>query len=450
MKAFAPVLGLSILLLSGAYAAEEPPLFTGPSAKLEFNDEPSANLKPFSVDDLSQLAKDHNPTLIQARAQIKGESGKALQAGLWPNPAGGYIGDLMGLPRAGAGDFQRGMIGQDVILGGKLKYSRKKYQARVSAAEQEAIAQEYRVRNDVHVAFYHTLAAAQVLNLQRELLKTAKDHWLTTHEMFNVGEANQVALYDADITIELQKTNVIKASNDLMLAWQNLTTVVGVDEDYRPLKGDLEEVQLNANWSQALERLLKESPELAEAKDKLRSDEIMLKREHRQPIPNVTLCGGAGYDQLDRGFAARAGFNVTNIPLFNRNQGTIQQAEADLERQKAQVRLVELSLRRRLAWQYTRLKTELAYVQAFKNIIVPESRGKYEVHLKSYKDTRLDWPEVLKSQHEFVEARIEYVHHLVECKEAGLEVQGLLLTGGLIPPPGVTPPGHIDATAQPR
>jgi outer membrane protein TolC len=450
MNAFAPFLALLILLSESAFAAEEPPLFSGPSAQLEFNDAARPDLKPFNVDDVSQLAKDHNPTLIQARAQIKGESGKALQAGLWPNPAVGYVGDLMGLRGAGAGEFQGGMIGQDVILGGKLKYSRKKYQARVSAAEQEAIAQEYRVRNDVHVAFYHTLAAAEVLNLQRELLKTAKDHWLTTHEMFNVGEANQVDLYDADITLELQKTNVIKASNDLMLAWQTLTTLVGVDEDYRPLKGDLEQVQPDTSWAVALERLLKESPELAEAKDKLRSDEIMVKREHRQPIPNVTLCGGAGYDQLDRGFAARAAFNVTNIPLFNRNQGTIQQAEADLERQKAQVRLVELNLRRRLAGQYTRLKTELAYVDAFKSIIVPESRSKYEVRLKSYKDTRLDWPEVLKSQRDFVDARIEYVHHLVECKEAGLEVQGLLLTGGLIAPPGVTPPGHIDATAQPR
>jgi outer membrane protein, heavy metal efflux system len=450
MKAFAPVSVLFVLLSSGAFAAVEPPTFSGPSAKLEFNDTPSTNLKPYNIDDLSELAKNHNPTIVQARAQIRGEAGKALQAGLWPNPAVGYVGDLMGLPNAGAGEFQGGMVGQDVILGGKLKYSRKKYQARVSAAEQEAIAQEYRVRNDVHVAFYHALAAAEVLNLQRELLKTAKDHWLTAHEMFNVGQSNQVDLYDADITLEMQKANVIKSSNDLMLAWQNLTTVVGVDEDYRPVKGNLEEVQTNPTWNETLEHLLKESPELAEAKDKLRSDEIMVQREHRQPIPNVTLCGGAGYDQLDRAFAARAAFNVTNIPLFNRNQGTIQQAEADLERQKAQVRLVELNLRRRLAFQYTRFKTELAYVEAFKNVIVPESRSKYEVRLKSYMEARLDWPDVLKSQHQYVDARVEYIDHLVECKEASLEIDGLLLTGGLIAPPGVTPPGHIDAVAQPR
>ncbi|MBX9696340.1 MAG: hypothetical protein K2Z81_28390 [Cyanobacteria bacterium] len=87
---------------------------------------------------------------------------------------------------------------------------------------------------------------------------------------------------------------------------------------------------------------------MGEAKAKLRSDEITLKREKRQKIPDVVLSGGGGYDQLDKGFAARANLEVVNIPLFDRNQGTVQQAMADLSRQRAQVQLVEMPLQKQL------------------------------------------------------------------------------------------------------
>jgi outer membrane protein TolC len=177
---------------------------------------------------------------------------------------------------------------------------------------------------------------------------------------------------------------------------------------------------------------------------------VTLEREHRQPIPNVTICGGAGYDQIDKGVVARAGFNVTNIPIWNRNQGTIQQAEADLERQKAEVKLVELNLRRGLAFHYYRYKSALDYVAAYRNVVLPQSRERYEIALQSYRDTRLEWPDVLQSQHAMVDARLAYIDHVVDYREAAIEINGYLLTGGLIAPPGVTPPGHIDATPQPR
>src|SRR5262249_25061546 len=162
-------------------------------------------------------------------------------------------------------------------------------------------------------------------------------------------------------------------------------------------------------FADLLQLLLEQSPELGEAKEKLRSDEITLQREHRQPIPNLALCGGAGYDQIDKGAVARAGVAVTNLPLFNRNQGTIQQAEADLSRQRAQVRLVELDLRRRLAMHYNHYKTSTQYLKTYKEVVVPESRERYEIALHSYKDTRLEWPDVLRSQRDFVNARLDYI-----------------------------------------
>lgn len=441
--------GMPGMDMSGTTNAS-PPQTLMPKGHLEINDSDNANSKSYSLDDLEKLAEQNNPTLIQAQAQIKGEKGKALQAGIWPNPSVGYRGDLMGLPTAGAGEFQGGSIGQEVILGGKLKYSRRKYEARTSAAEQQAIAQRWRVKNDVQKAYLQALASVELLKLEEEMMKSVKDMWLTAGEMHNMGQANQITLRAANIELELQKARVIGAQNEVQFAWQALTTVVGIDAPYSKLKGRLDEHPAELNFDSSLQKLLADSPELGEAKAKLKSDEITLQREHRQPIPNVSLSGGAGYDQLDRGVAAVAGVNVTNIPLFNRNQGTIQQAEADLSRQKAQVRLVELNLRRRLAEHFNAYKTSAAFVRAYREVAVPQTREKYEIALESYKDTRLEWPAVLEAQRDYVKARMEYIRHLLACQQTGVEINGFLLTGGLVPPPGVTPPGHIDATPQPR
>jgi|AGTN01.2.fsa_nt_gi Outer membrane protein len=404
----------------------------------------------YDLPQLKRLAESNNPTIIQARAQIRGERGKAQQAGLWPNPAFQYAGELVGERQAGAGEFQGGGIQQEIVLGGKLKYSRKKYQARMSAAEQQAKAQQMRVMNDVEILFYTVLALEEKLKLQEELLRSARDWQLTKREMFNLGQANEADLQLANIVLEKQKLEVQTARNNVQSEWVQLITVVGIDEDYSPLNGNLYEDKQPIDRTQTLARLLEQSPELAQAKDKLKADEITLQRERRQPIPNLVLCGQAGYDQMNNSFASNVMVNLTNVPIFNRNQGTIEQARADLDRQRAQVKLTQLQLTRRFAEEYMHYLTALQHVQAYKESIVPASKRRYELNLKSYADTRIEWPDVLETQRDYFSARLAYIHYLLEWRASSVELEGMLLTGGLVPPPGVTPPGHIDATPQPR
>jgi outer membrane protein TolC len=424
------------------------------NARLEFNvvGEPTHNQDqpPLSLQDLKKFAQDNNPTLIQARAQIDGEKGKALQAGLFPNPAIAYNGDLMGLRAAGAGEWQGGLLQQDVILGGKLRFSRLKYLARADAARQQAQAQAYRVANDVTMHYFRTLAALERLRMQNEFLKSTRDRWITVREMLNLGQANQADKHFANVALEEQNLKVLEAENDLSLAWENLTSAVGTDLPYRKLGGTLESTPQDLEWQTLLDRLMKDSPQLKEAREKLRSDEITVRRERRQKIPNLALQGGGGYDQLDGGFAARANLGVTNIPLFDRNQGTVQQALADLSRQRAQIKLIELQLRCALAKEYAKYTTASQHVEAYKKVIIPESQSRYSLLLKSYADTRVDWPEVLEAQRDYLRQRLCYIDHLLALRESETVLNGFLLTGALEAPPGVTPPGHIDATPKPR
>jgi len=403
---------------------------------------------PFTLSRLEDLAQEHNPTLRQARMQIEGERAKALQAGLYLNPSLGYSGEQIGV-NGTAGEFQGGFVQQQIVTAGKLRLSREKYLARASAAEFQALAQEYRIINEVRIRYAKVLGAQERLAIQRELLKTAQDRLLTVKEMVNVGQANQADLSQANVLRGEQDLNVQMVENDLEMEWEWLMTLVGVPQPPTPVPGNLEEETAPLQWKPMLHRLLSESPELELARAVLKADAITIEREKVQPIPDLVLRGSAGRNYDNRQTVYGVGAFI-EVPLFDWNQGTVQQAQADYRQQQAEVRLTELRLRRSLAKQFQQYRTALQHVNSYQTIILPESEQRYRLRLKSYKKNRETWPAVLEAQQDFFGRRLTYVDHLVAHQSTRVAIQGLLLVDGLTAPGGVTLPGHIDATPKPR
>src|SRR6266571_7035026 len=81
-------------------------------------EQPSPKPGPaYTLEQLQQSAIEHNPTLKQAQAEIRAAEGRKRQAGLYPNPTVGYLGEQIagGSQRGGE---QGGFIQQDVVLVG--------------------------------------------------------------------------------------------------------------------------------------------------------------------------------------------------------------------------------------------------------------------------------------------------------------------------------------------
>ena len=403
---------------------------------------------PLTLETLESLAKTNNPTLVQALAQIEGEQAKAQQAGLYPNPRIGYIGEQIGV-KGTAGEFQGGFVQQEIVTAGKLQMSREKYRARASAAEFQALAQEYRVVNEVRIRYYRTLGAQKRLAIQLERHETAQDALLTVQEMINVGQANQADLHQAKALLEDQTLKVKMAENDLDLEWEWLMAVVGVSRPRDILKERIEGQSTEIEWEPALQRLLAESPELGLVRAILKEDEITVRREKMEPIPNLILQARAGHSFEPRASVFGVGASI-ELPIFDWNQGTIRQAQADLKRQQAEVRLTELRLRRSLATQFQQYRTAQQHVKKYQEVILPETRERYATRLRSYGKNRETWQSVLEAQDDFFRRRLSYVDYLVARQEAEVVIDGLLLVDGLTPPSGVPVPGHIDAVPKPR
>lgn len=401
-----------------------------------------------TLEAVEQLAIANNPTLLQAQAQVDGTLGKALQAGLWPNPVLGYEAEQIGIDGT-PGEFQGGFIRQEIVTARKRRVSREKYLARARAAEFVAVAQQQRVLNDLRRIYWRVAGANRLVGIREQMAKNAEDRLVTTEELFNVGQATAVEVRQVRVRLQQAKLELLAANNDLARHRRELAALAGTDLPACPLADPFDQPVPPLTWESSLAYTLAESPEVLETGAKLQADRITLDRERRQPIPNVFVQAGPGYNFPDKQTVANASVTL-QVPLWDRNQGTIQQARADLARQQAEVRRIELRLGRDLADHFRQYQTALQHVEAYRAEILPEAEKAYKERLEAYKERRQTWPMVLDAQSDLYMRQAEYVRNLVAWRESQTLIEGFLLTGGLDAPPSPTPPGHIDATQQPR
>lgn len=408
-----------------------------------------ASVTGLTLDQLESMALHFNPTLVQAQAQVDASMSKSFQAGLMPNPVAGYVSEQMGAG-GGPGETQGGFIEQEIMLGGKLRLSRAKYRQEAAQAEMQVLAQQMRIVNGVRMKYYDVLAAQQLVEIERELLQNHEELLRTTREMANVGQANRPDVLQAQVSAQRQRIALRTAENRLRKSWQSLAAMVAAPQlPFSRVAGDIEQDIPTMDFEEALGQIIQHSPELQVARAEVLRDEITVRRERVQPIPN-------GFFRVETGYNWEVNLTTVgvqygwNFPVFNRNQGTIREAQAEVIRARAEVTRLELWLRQRLAEVFARYQTALATIQTYRAETLLQAREAYQLTLGGYRQRRTPWAQVVLSQRTYSDLVEEYIETLLELRHAETEINGMMLVDGLAQPEPPTPGGHIDATPQPR
>ena len=402
---------------------------------------------PPTLADLEQMALAGNPTLAQAAANVEASRGRALQSSLYPNPTVGYTSELIGVERT-AGELQGLFIDQTIVTAGKLRLNQAKFGQEVSQMEAQALAQQYRVLNGVRTRYYQLLAMQRLLEVRADLLKVAQDAVTTTEQLQNVGAANKPDVLQARIEARQEKVALENALTLYEAAWRQLAAFVG--NPCLPLgrlQGDLEASGATPEYEAALAHLLEASPELQVVRAEVTRNQIGLKREQVEPIPNLQVHVANGYDFETRNDVTSVQVGV-RLPLFDKNQGNIQTARAQLAHAQAEVCRVELSLRQRMARTYARYRTALALVEEYKAHTLPDAKEAYELYLDSFRNRTAAWPQVLVAQRTYFQISVDYVEAQEQLRRSETAILGLLLVDGLDEPPGSPSEGRTPQREQ--
>ena len=116
------------------------------------------------------------------------------------------------------------------------------------------------------------------------------------------------------------------------------------------------------------------------------------------------------------------------LPIFNRNQGNIRAAQAELALMQAEARKVELQLGERLAMAFEQFQSARQQVESYRQDILPAARRSLDLIRLAYSkgQAKTDYTSVLQAQRTLIEAELGYVRALGQLWKAVAEIRGLL------------------------
>jgi outer membrane protein, heavy metal efflux system len=387
-----------------------------------------APLREFDLAALQALAAQNNPSLREAWAQMEAARGRWVQAGRYPNPIVGYSGQQLGSNQT----EQNGvLIGQEIITAQKLRFDQGAAAQEIERAHQQYHAQYNRVLTDTAVAYYEALAAQQRVALGRRLVGISDDLAGTVDQLVKANEVSRIELLQAKIEASNSRVELTNAENRLTAAWRSLATVVGLPTlPQQTLADAFGNVPRDLSWEASLERLQTQSPEVGMAVADAERARWQYQRAMRQPVPNVTVQSVVQYDKDTEGMNGNLQVTLP-IPLFNRNQGGIREASANIVVAEQAIDRVQLQLEQRLAGVFERYASALQQVERYGTEIVPASQEQLDLVTQAFRAGEVNYLSLLIAQRTYFQAQLASLAAHRDLAVAASEIEGLLLTDSL-------------------
>jgi outer membrane protein, heavy metal efflux system len=382
-----------------------------------------------TLDDLQAMALANNPTLAQASANVQSFEGQWWQSGRYPNPRLSYRGDEIG--DEGRSGFQGFSVIQEVVTSHKLALAQDIVSKQVQQAQADYAAQEFRVRNDVKLRFFDVLLAERSLELNQALEQNSQTAVRAATDLFQAAQVGRADVLQAQVEGELIQLQSIKARNAFQAAWRRLAAVVGIPEMApRELIGDLHQDLTNVTWEEVWVRIASSSPEIAAAEAKVAAARCAVQKALADRCPNWEVEGGYAHDNATSFDTGLVSVTVP-VPLFNRNQGAIHQAQAQLNAAQAEVARVTLDLRDRLAVAFERYSNARELVNRYEQSILPNAKESLDLNASRYRTGDINISALLIAQRTSLQTQVAYLDAIREYRDNYVLLDGFLLVDSL-------------------
>jgi len=362
------------------------------------------------------LALAHNPDLAAFSWNARAVEGRVLQAALRPNPAiGAEVEDIAGTGSYSGVDQAQATItlSQLIELGGK-----RARRIRNAALERDLAGWDYEAKRiDVFTAtatsFIDVLAEQQRVLLAEQAVGLAKQVVRTSRDRVKAGSSSraelikgEVAQASADIEREQALRALAAARQRLIANWG------GTEPRFKRADGDLTAVRPVPELAD-LRRRVSQNPDLARWATEIMQREAAVALARSNAIPDVTLVGGYRYLAGPDESAFVAEVSIP-LPLFDRNQGTVQEALQRVAQAREEQRSTAVRLAAELGATHEALRAAFVQIERLQSAILPGAAEAFETLRGGYLEGRFSYLDVLDAQRTLVAARQQHVSALAE------------------------------------
>lgn len=392
--------------------------------------QPASVPQKLTLDEAMQLLLKQSPVLLRDRQNVAVATANVTQAGLRPNPSFELNSESYPLFESGPGPF---FNNQELVLrAGQTIETAGKRGKRVQVARQELGASESDVQNTVRQLklelkrrYYTVVLAKAQQELAQEILKQFDEIIRLNEARFKQGEIsglemNRVRaerlrfftdLLDADLQLRNTKVALLE-----LLGVSDLSSPFDVAQalSIRPLELSPQELQAQS---------MQTRPDLLAERQRLERNRQDLRLQKAEAVPNITP--SFGYKRDFGTNTAAFGLNIP-LPLFNRNQGEIERATAQITQQQYELNRVLLAIQRDVQEAYQSLQTQAQKVRPMEQEYVPAARNARDIAQQSYRLGELDLIGLLDAERVYRETVRAYNGALFDYNAAVFQLEAAI------------------------
>lgn len=384
-----------------------------------------------TLESLESMALSANPSIQRAAALANAARGRALQAGLNPNPDVGF--DFQQLGSSGLAEQYGVAVSQEIVRPQKLYLDRNIALHEANRLTQELAAERQRVLTDVRTVYVRALRAQRQMELTQQLVEIGEKGVQIASELLRAKEVSRADVLQAELEVESASILHQNALNAQLAVWRELAALLGQQPMApRPIAGDIEQVPDGLIFEESLLQIQSQSPEVAAALAKIDRARCNLQRQLIETKPNVTVGGLVNWRDNGIGGGSDGALVISvPIPVWNQNQGAISEARYQLAAAQRELQQVELHLSQRLAPVFESYSNAAQQVDRFRNRILPKAVETLELTRQSYELGEISFINLLTVQRTYANNQLAYLDAMESLRLAEIEIVGLLLSGSL-------------------
>jgi cobalt-zinc-cadmium efflux system outer membrane protein len=373
-----------------------------------------------------------NPQLAVFSDEIRAREAALLQASLLPNPQFSVQGENFGNNALKGPDGSAIVVqlSQLILLGGKRM-------KRITAAglTRDLARWDYEVKRidvltQASQTFSAMLSAQEKLALAQQLVRLAEQVVTTVSKRVQAGKISPVEETKAQIALSSVGIELARAEQEFKAARSRLAATWGsTTPRFRRALGQLKDTSPIPSLEQ-LAKLISQNPDLARWTTELAQRQALIDLEKSKAIPDLTISLG-GFHYINTGpYAPGANALVAGIsiplPLFDRNQGGIREAQRRLTQAEEARQATQVRVTTDLSTAYQRLASAHAAATILKTQILPGAKRAFDAANQGFRLGKFNFLSVLDSQRTLFDSKSQYLLALTDYHQAVAEVERLI------------------------
>jgi cobalt-zinc-cadmium efflux system outer membrane protein len=392
-----------------------------------------------TVAQLLALAERHTPTAAVLAANQRAAAAQVTQAGAWDNPEA-----EVEFGRAKTTDGERLGVGR-LSVRQRIPWPGKR-SSRIDAAQAGSAVTDSEARNfslelagEISANAIDFAIDHQGLDQAKAIQALANEVAALVQKRLTAGEATKSDVLRARVDALQADQEVASLTSDLAAARASLNALCGgVLPDTFTVVLALDQLPA-IDHEQALAAAERQHPELARIQASLRQHQLEVERERSAAYPDVTvgLFGGKETDSRNVGVSLGV-----DLPLWNRNQGGIEGANAEVDRAHAELAVQRAKLRREVDQAWRDYEKARVLVDHYRNDIRSTAQEALRLAINAYQSGETSALDVLDARRTAQGIETSYIDALRQAHAARVRLD--LATGALAPtttPTSRTPAG---------